>query len=259
MTSIIAITNQKGGVGKTTTAVNLAAALGSFKLRTLLIDLDPQGNATTSSGVNKRQIEGIYEVLIKTRAIEKVIQKTEFGYDLLGSQRNLAGAEIELIQVEQREYQLRDALQGIHHHYDFIIIDCPPSLSLLTLNGLLAAHHVIIPMQCEYFALEGISDLVHTMQMLQKRYKSNIYLLGIVRVMFDTRVGLNQQVSNELIRHFPQALFNTIISRNIRLAEAPSHGMPGLIFDKSAKGSRLYIELAQETLQKLSYLGQHSA
>lgn len=252
MTKIFCIANQKGGVGKTTTTVNLAASLGKLGQRVLLIDLDPQGNSTMGSGVDKHSIPStVYHVLIGHKDIAAaIIKPPEVGYSLLAANRNLAGAEIELVGMERREYRLKDALATVIDQYDYVLIDCPPSLSMLTLNGLCCAQGVIIPMQCEYFALEGLSDLVNTIQSLHAHLNPSLKVICLLRVMFDMRITLQQQVSEQLKAHFGDKVFNAIIPRNVRLAEAPSYGLPGVIYDPSSRGAKAYLAFAEELIHK---------
>lgn len=250
---IIAIANQKGGVGKTTTTVNLAASLANRGQRVLVIDLDPQGNATTGSGIDKARLEqGVYQVVLGDADIQTAVVKSESGgYDVLGANRALAGAEIELVQEIARELRLKNALQVVENDYDFVLIDCPPSLTLLTLNGLVAANGVIVPMLCEYYALEGISDLIATVRKIRQAINPQLDITGIVRTMYDGRSRLVMEVSEQLQQHFGDLMFDTTIPRNIRLAEAPSHGMPALAYDAAAKGAQAYLALADELLARL--------
>jgi chromosome partitioning protein len=255
---IFCVANQKGGVGKTTTTVNLAAGLASLGQRVLMVDLDPQGNATMGSGVDKRTLAlSVYDVLLGSASVAEVRARSQWGedskaatYDVLGANRDLAGAEIELVNLDQRELRLRHALKAVEDAYDFVLIDCPPSLSLLTLNGLCAAHGVLVPMQCEYFALEGLSDLVNSIKQVHANLNRDLKIIGLLRVMFDPRITLQQQVSDQLKAHFGDKVFETIIPRNVRLAEAPSYGLPGVVFDTSAKGSQAYLSFAQELVQR---------
>ena len=250
---IFCVANQKGGVGKTTTTVNLAAGLAQVGQRVLVVDLDPQGNATMGSGVDKRQLSlSIYDVLLESATIAEARQPSpKGGYDVLGANRELAGAEVELVRLDRREKRLRAALQTVRSDYDFVLIDCPPSLSLLTLNGLCAAHGVVVPMQCEYFALEGLSDLVNTIKQVHANLNSDLQIIGLLRVMFDPRITLQQQVSEQLKTHFGDKVFNTVIPRNVRLAEAPSYGQPGVTFDPASKGAQAFVEFAREMVQRL--------
>ena len=250
MTKILAITNQKGGVGKTTTSVNLAASLAAAKQRVLLIDLDPQGNATMGSGIDKRDLRSsIYEVLLETKTIAEARVHSEAGkYDLLPANRDLAGAEIELVDLDHRETRLRDALGLVDAEYDYVLIDCPPALNLLTLNGLCAAKSVMIPMQCEYYALEGLSDLVNTIRKVRANLNPELEIEGLLRTMFDPRNALAQQVSDQLQEHFGDKVYRTVIPRNVRLAEEPSYGVPVLYHDKLSKGTLAYLALAGEFL-----------
>jgi chromosome partitioning protein len=253
LTRIFCIANQKGGVGKTTTAVNLAAGLAAQQQQVLLIDLDPQGNATMGSGVDKRTLEHtVYHVLLGMAEIAHSTVRSPSGtYDLLGANRELAGAEVELVDLERREMRLRQAIERMTRRYDFILIDCPPSLSLLTLNGLCAAHGVIIPMQCEYFALEGLTDLVNTIKRVHAGLNHDLQLIGLLRVMFDPRMTLQQQVSDQLESHFGDKVFRTIIPRNVRLAEAPSYGVPGVIYDRAARGAQAYVSFGSEVIERV--------
>jgi chromosome partitioning protein len=248
MVKVFCVANQKGGVGKTTTSVNLAAGLATLQLRVLLIDLDPQGNATMGSGVDKRALNtSIYDVLLGGATVaEARCRSRAGGYDVLGANRELAGAEVELVDLEQREKRLRQALEPVLGDYDLVVIDCPPSLSLLTLNGLCCANGVIVPMQCEYFALEGLTDLVNTIKRVRSNLNPELEIIGLLRVMFDPRITLQQQVSDQLKRHFGDKVFNTVIPRNVRLAEAPSYGQPGVVFDPTSRGALAYLEFARE-------------
>ena len=256
MAKIFCIANQKGGVGKTTTSVNLAAGLAALGQRVLLVDMDPQGNATMGSNVDKRQLaHSVYDVLLEEASVpEARIASDTCGYHVLGANRELAGAEVELVNQERREIRLKAALASVNPDYDFILIDCPPALSLLTLNGLCAAHGVIVPMQCEYFALEGLTDLVNTIRQVHANLNPQLQVIGLLRVMFDPRITLQQQVSEQLKNHFGDKVFNTVIPRNVRLAEAPSYSLPGVVFDPSARGSKAFVEFAQEMVERVRTL-----
>ena len=259
MARILAVTNQKGGVGKTTTAVNLSACLAALGQRVLLIDLDPQGNATTGCGVVKREaLPTVYQILIGRSTLTAARIRTDFGFDILPANRELAGAEVELIEMDGREYRLRDALTPIRENYDYILIDCPPALSMLTINALVAADGVIIPMQCEYYALEGLSDLVATLKKVRAKLNPRLEIEGLLRTMFDPRSTLTQQVSGELVGHFGDKVYRTIIPRNVRLAEAPSYGKPVIAFDRQSKGALAYGALAQELLDRRDDTGRRS-
>jgi len=253
MAKVFCIANQKGGVGKTTTTVNLAAGLARVGQRVLVVDLDPQGNATMGSGIDKRKMQlSVYDVLLESAALAEARMRSEQGgYDVLGANRELAGAEVELVALERRNERLREALAVSAAAYDFVLIDCPPSLSLLTLNGLCSAHGVIVPMQCEYFALEGLTDLVNTIKQVHANLNRDLQIIGLLRVMFDPRITLQQQVSDQLKAHFGDKVFNAVVPRNVRLAEAPSYGQPGVVFDPSSKGAIAYVEFARELVERV--------
>jgi chromosome partitioning protein len=258
MAKIFCIANQKGGVGKTTTTVNLAAGLAKVGQRVLMVDLDPQGNATMGSGIDKRKLElSVYDVLLESANVkEACVQSPKLvaagcGYDILAANRELAGAEVEMVSLERRDKRLKTALAQVAADYDFILIDCPPSLSLLTLNGLCCAHGVIVPMQCEYFALEGLADLVNTIKQVHANLNKELAIIGLLRVMFDPRITLQQQVSDQLKTRFGNKVFNTVIPRNVRLAEAPSYGVPGVVFDLHSKGAQAFVAFAQEMVERI--------
>lgn len=248
---ILAITNQKGGVGKTTTCVNLAASLAHRGKKVLLIDLDPQGNASTGSGIDKAHLKySIYHVLINDKTLQDVIVRSEQGgFDVAPSNRELAGAEVELVNEMARETRLKQAIAQLSNAYDYILLDCPPALNLVTVNALTAAHSVMIPMQCEYYALEGLSDLVNTIKKVRAHLNPVLEIEGLLRTMFDNRNMLASQVSSQLVSHFGKKVYQTVIPRNIRLAEAPSYGMPVLVYDKASKGAMAYVELANEIIR----------
>lgn len=252
MTRLIAVTNQKGGVGKTTTVVNVAASMVAQQQRTLLVDLDPQGNATTGSGIDKATLtRSVYHVLLQQASIPQArIRSATGGFDVLPANRELAGAEVELVDATQREFRLKEALKSVLKDYDVILIDCPPALNLLTINGLSSCWRVIIPMQCEYYALEGLSDLVQTIRRVRGHLNPTLEIEGLLRTMVDPRNALSQQVSSQLEKYFGDKVYKTVIPRNVRLAEAPSHGQPALQYDPSSKGAQAYVQLTAEMLER---------
>ena len=252
MGKIIAVVNQKGGVGKTTTAVNLTAALHDLGLRVLLCDFDPQANATSGMGVDKRRIRySVYDVTINGVNPREAVVATPYG-DVLPAAADLAGATVELIGVDHRERQLEMALQSIRGDYDLIFVDCPPSLELLTLNGLCAADSILVPVQCEYYALEGLSDLMATLRMVKRKLNPRLEIFGVALTMFDGRTNFSAQVAQEVRRHFPGKVFSAVIPGNIRLAEAPSHGIPVTAYDRLSRGSQAYKQMAEEIYRKLT-------
>lgn len=252
MGNIFAVTNQKGGVGKTTTTVNLAASLAEYGKKVLMIDLDPQGNATTGCGLDKNDIENSsYEVIMaEARAADTILSPEGLGFDVMPTNSDLTAAEVELLEIKLREHRLRLALESSREKYDYILIDCPPSLSMLTVNALVASQGIVIPIQCEYYALEGLSSLLRTIERVRQRANPQLEIAGLLRTMFDARNNLANQVSRQLINHFQGKVFHSIIPRNVRLAEAPSHGMPVLAYDRGSRGSIAYMALASEFMRR---------
>lgn len=252
MGNVFAVTNQKGGVGKTTTTVNLAASLSEYGKKVLLIDLDPQGNATTGCGLDKNEIENSsYEVIMaEARAADTIITPEGLGFDVMPTNADLTAAEVELLEIKLREHRLRIALESTREKYDYVLIDCPPSLSMLTVNALVASQGILIPIQCEYYALEGLSSLLRTIERVKQRANPKLDITGLLRTMFDARNNLANQVSRQLINHFEGKVFHSIIPRNVRLAEAPSHGMPVLAYDRGSRGSIAYMALASEFMRR---------
>ena len=251
MDKIIAVVNQKGGVGKTTTAVNLTAALTEAGKKVLLCDFDPQANATSGLGLDKRKLRhSVYDVIINDEAAKDVIQQTPYG-DVLPATADLAGAAVELISLPNPNYRLKQALDSVKDQYDIIFIDCPPSLELLTVNALAAADGILVPVQCEYFALEGLTDLMTTLRMVKKRINPRLEIFGVVLTMFDGRTNFSTQVAQEVRRHFPGKVYGTVVPRNVRLAEAPSHGLPVTVYDRSSRGAKAYSAITEEILAKL--------
>lgn len=251
MTRVVAVANQKGGVAKTTTSVNLSASLAVSGLKILLIDLDPQGNATMGCGIDKNEVENtVYEWLIEDRKLADIVNPGQGGFDVLAANLDLTAAEVSLMQKEEREYYIRNRLADQAQPYDYVIIDCPPSLSILTVNALVAADGVLIPMQCEYYALEGLTALLDTVEGIQAHANPNLVVEGILRTMYDPRNSLTRDVSRQLIQYFGDQVFRTVIPRNIRLAEAPSHGLPAILYDRSSRGAVAYMALAAEFRQK---------
>ncbi|MBQ0157423.1 MAG: ParA family protein [Bacteroidales bacterium] len=252
MGKIIAIANQKGGVGKTTTSMNLAASLATLEKKVLLVDIDPQANASSGMGVDVGQVEtSIYECLVDHVDIKEAIYTTDIeGLDIVPSHVNLTGADVELLEVKKREYVLRNVLAGIKAEYDFIIIDCSPSLNIITVNAMTAADSVIIPVQCEYFALEGISQLLNTIRLIKKKLNANLEIEGFLLTMYDRRLRLANQIYDEVKRHFQELVFKTVIQRNVKLSEAPSHGLPAILYDADSTGAVNHLALAREIIQK---------
>lgn len=248
MSKVIAVFNQKGGVGKTTTNVNLSASMGKMGKKILVLDLDPQGNTTSGYGVNKNEVENtIYEVMLDNLDIKEAIINTEFdNIDVVASATELSGAEIEMTSMENREFILKNALENVREEYDYIFIDCPPSLGMLTINSLTAVDSVLIPIQCEYYALEGVSQLMETIKLVKSRLNPNLDIQGVVLSMFDGRANLSIQVVEEVKKYFKGSVYTTLIPRNVRLAEAPSHGMPVMYYDAKCRGTEAYMELAEE-------------
>ncbi|MFV0291325.1 MAG: ParA family protein [Mangrovibacterium sp.] len=252
MGKVIALANQKGGVGKTTTAINLAASLAVLEKKVLIIDADPQANATSGLGHDVENVElSIYECLVDDIDVEKAILTTDIeGLHIIPSHIDLVGAEIEMINIENREFILSSVIQKISHNYDYILIDCSPSLGLITVNALTAANSVIIPVQCEYFALEGLGKLLNTIKIIQSKFNANLAIEGFLLTMYDARLNLSNQVKNDVQTHFGEMVFNTLITRNIKLSEAPSYGVPAVLYDATSKGSENYMLLAQEVIER---------